>query len=224
VVAPGGGWRDRLKHGAKQAATQGKALAGQAKAAVGEQQAKRTDQLANDPSVLWHGRSEDMTSKTTGLSKATYRITKERVWIDTGLLGVKSEQVPMWAIKDVDVRQSVLQRAKDIGDVALHLEDPHFSAGSAEPGRTSGDVLLDNIKGPYVVRDLLMPLMAEARAKKLEEQPHLVVIDRSDPDGHGPAAAQIDVADQLRKLATLRDEGILSDDEFAAQKAKLLSL
>ena len=31
-----------------------------------------------------------------------------------------------------------------------------------------------------------------------------------------------DLADQLRKLATLRDEGILSDEEFAAQKAKLL--
>jgi hypothetical protein len=31
-----------------------------------------------------------------------------------------------------------------------------------------------------------------------------------------------DVADQLRKLADLRDQGILTDDEFAAQKAKLL--
>lgn len=42
-----------------------------------------------------------------------------------------------------------------------------------------------------------------------------------------PAAAsiapQIDVADQLAKLAALRDQGILSDEEFAARKAKLLS-
>lgn len=29
-------------------------------------------------------------------------------------------------------------------------------------------------------------------------------------------------ADELKKLAALRDEGILSDEEFAAQKAKLL--
>jgi hypothetical protein len=32
-----------------------------------------------------------------------------------------------------------------------------------------------------------------------------------------------DLADQLRKLAALRDEGILTDEEFAAQKARLLS-
>ena len=31
-----------------------------------------------------------------------------------------------------------------------------------------------------------------------------------------------DVTDQLRKLASLRDEGVLTEEEFAAQKAKLL--
>jgi hypothetical protein len=36
------------------------------------------------------------------------------------------------------------------------------------------------------------------------------------------AAAPIDLADQLRKLASLRDDGILTEDEFQAQKAQLL--
>jgi hypothetical protein len=40
------------------------------------------------------------------------------------------------------------------------------------------------------------------------------------PAGAAPA---VDVADQLRKLAELRDQGVLTDDEFAAQKAKLLN-
>lgn len=39
-----------------------------------------------------------------------------------------------------------------------------------------------------------------------------------------PAGPQIDVADQLRKLADLREQGTLSDEEFAAQKAKLLGV
>lgn len=39
----------------------------------------------------------------------------------------------------------------------------------------------------------------------------------------GQAAAQPDPADQLSKLADLRDRGILSDEEFAAQKAKILA-
>jgi len=37
------------------------------------------------------------------------------------------------------------------------------------------------------------------------------------------AGAPASVADELQKLAALRDSGILSDEEFEAQKAKLLS-
>lgn len=37
------------------------------------------------------------------------------------------------------------------------------------------------------------------------------------------ALEQTSLADELRKLANLKEEGVLSDDEFAAQKAKLLS-
>lgn len=38
-----------------------------------------------------------------------------------------------------------------------------------------------------------------------------------------PAAEPVDVADQLQKLAQLRDQGVLTDEEFATQKAKLLA-
>ena len=38
-----------------------------------------------------------------------------------------------------------------------------------------------------------------------------------------PAAARGDPIEQIRKLAELRDAGILTDDEFAAKKAELLS-
>lgn len=37
------------------------------------------------------------------------------------------------------------------------------------------------------------------------------------------AASQVDVADQLTKLASLRDAGILNDEEFAIKKAELLA-
>jgi hypothetical protein len=41
--------------------------------------------------------------------------------------------------------------------------------------------------------------------------------------GKPRAEATASVADELVKLASLRDAGVLSEDEFAAQKAKLLS-
>lgn len=241
-----GSWKDKLKAAATTAATQGKQLADQAKTAAGEHQAKRHEQLANDPDTLWFGASKSAATNATGVSKAMYRITKDRIWIDTGLLGVRSEQVPLWAVRDIDVRQSVLQRGKDIGDVVLHLEDPSLSVDTgnlmhmggyqaSEPGTTSGSVILDNIDGPYQVRDLLMPLVSEARSKKLiERQSQYLHVNPGSVVAAGMAASPaatavpdagvqpVDVPDQLRKLAALRDDGIISDEEFAAQKARLL--
>jgi hypothetical protein len=238
-----GGWKDRLKQAAQQAAQQGKAVAGQAKTAMAEQQAKRTEQWENDPNTLWHGASKSAAGSATGMSKAHYRITKDQVWIDSGMLGVKSERVPLWAVKDIDVRQSVLQRGKDVGDVVLWLEDPTYGVDPASAtslsgmpsggGLTTGEVLLDNVEGPYQVQELLLPLVSEARAKKLAERqtqylhvnPGMGVaagVGTPPPPPSAPAGPQVDVADELRKLASLRDEGILSEEEFAAQKAKLL--
>jgi hypothetical protein len=230
-------WKDRLKSAAQTATEKGKELADQAKSSIGEQQAKRVEQWKDDPDTLWFGQSQNAASKATGVSKAFYRITKDRIWIESGVLGVRSEHVPMWAVKDLDVRQNVMQRGKDVGDVVLWLEDPTLAAGQAGAfglsgqvemgGHTSGEVVLDNIEGPYQVRDLLMPLVSEARQKKLVERQtqyiHQVNPAAAAPAPAAPAAAPVDVADQLKKLADLRDQGVLSEEEFQAQKAKLLS-
>jgi len=42
------------------------------------------------------------------------------------------------------------------------------------------------------------------------------------PEGPPPAAGG-GLVDQLKELAALREQGVLTDDEFAAQKAKLLA-
>jgi hypothetical protein len=225
-------WKDRIK----QVADQGKQVAEQGKAKLAEQQAKRAQQWIEDPSTLWYGESKDATTSATGLAKARYRITKDRVWIDTGLLGTRTESVPLWSVKDMDVQQAVWQRGKDVGDVVLTLEDPAYAndptgmlsmTGMTESGTTSGQVVLDNIEAPYTVVDLLTPLISEARSKKAVERQSQYVHHMTPPQvpAQAPAPeAAVDVADQLRKLAELRDQGILTDEEFAAQKSKLLGV
>ncbi len=42
------------------------------------------------------------------------------------------------------------------------------------------------------------------------------------PSSESPPAAALSVADELKKLAELKDAGVLTDDEFAQQKTKLL--
>jgi hypothetical protein len=241
AAAPAGGkpsWKDRLK----QVADQGKAIADQGKQKLAEQNAKRTEQWANDPNTLWFGESKNAATSAAGVSKARYRITKDRVWIESGLLGTRTESVPLWAIKDMDVRIAVWQQGKDVGDVVLNLEDPSYGAnqdmfnmsGNIE-GTTTGQVVLDNIEGPYAVLDILSPLISEARSKTIERQSTYVhnmtpgmpygAPYGAPPPQAAPAAApppQLDMVEQLKKLGELRDAGILTEEEFAAQKAKLL--
>jgi putative oligomerization/nucleic acid binding protein/uncharacterized protein DUF2510/PH (Pleckstrin Homology) domain-containing protein len=228
-------WKDRLK----QVADQGKAIADQGKQKLAEQQAKRTEQWANDPNTLWFGESKNAATSAVGVSKARYRVTKDRVWIESGLLGSRTESVPLWAIKDMDVRIAAWQQGKDVGDVVLNLEDPSYGAGQdmfnvsgTIEGTTSGQVVLDNVESPYAVLDLLAPLISEARTKKTIERQSSYVHNMTPGAPFGapqppaapppPAAPQVDLVDQLRKLGELRDAGILTEDEFAAQKAKLL--
>ena len=242
--APAGakvGWKDRLK----QVADQGKAMAEQGKQKVAEQQAKRSEQWANDPNTLWSGESKGAATSAMGVSKARYRVTKDRVWMESGLLGTKTENVPLWSVKDIDVRQAMWQRNKDIGDVVLTLEDAAYAAEptgmfsitgmadpSGSPGTASGQVVLDNIENPYAVVDILTPLISEARNKKtIERQSQYLHVNPGTagaafgappPAPAAPAAPQTDMVDQLRKLGELRDAGILTEEEFAAQKAKIL--
>jgi hypothetical protein len=153
--------------------------------------------------------------------------------------------VPLWSVKDIDVRQAVWQRDKDIGDVVLTLEDAAYAAeatgmfnmtGMSDPsgghGTTSGQVLLDNVENPYGVVDILTPLISEARQKKtIERQSQYLHVNPGmagaafgapPPAAPPPAAPQNDMVDQLRRLGELRDAGILTEEEFAAQKAKIL--
>lgn len=224
-------WKDRLK----QVADQGKAIADQGMQKLAEQNAKRTEHWANDPSTLWFGESRNAATSAVGVSKARYRITNDRVWIESGLLGTRTESVPLWAIKDMDVRIAVWQQGKDVGDVVLNLEDPTYGANTdmfnlsgTVDGTTSGQVVLDNIESPYAVLDILSPLISEARTKKTVERQSTYVHNMTPgapmaPPAAPPPATQPDLVDQLRKLGELRDAGILTEEEFAAQKAKLLA-
>lgn len=230
-------WKDRLKQAAEQVTEKGQQLADQGKAKLAEQNAKRAEQWANDPATLWYGESQNAATSAAGVAKARYRITADRVWIESGLLGSRTESVPLWAVKDMDVRQAVWQRGKDIGDVVLNLEDPSYGARqdmfnvTGELGRTSGQAVLDNVPGPFAVLDLLAPLVSEARQKKtVERQSQYVHMMPPGPAYAAPAPApapaappQTDLVEQLRRLGELRDAGVLTEEEFAAQKAKLLA-
>lgn len=228
----------KLKGMAQQAADQGRSMVDQAKTSSASQSDERRQKYADDPNTLWMGSGKH----ATGLSSAFYRITKDRIWIESGMFGSKSESVPLWAVKDMDVRQAMWQKGKDIGDVVLVLEDASFGTkeaglfdlkgiGAAQSGAGgTGTVVLDNIESPHQVRELLAPLISEARREKLMER-QSQFIHYATPPAAAPAPVQaapaassgpVSIADELKKLGELKEAGLLTDEEFAAQKAKLL--
>lgn len=60
----------------------------------------------------------------------------------------------------------------------------------------------------------------EARIAELEAQQYSA---QAPPPQVPPSGGPTDIAEQLTQLKTLLDQGVLSPDEFAAAKAKLLA-
>lgn len=71
---------------------------------------------------------------------------------------------------------------------------------------------------PQITR-VLNDLIGKAQTSQHE----VVVKVESAPAGAVPAANAVDHMDQLQKLGSLRDSGILTEEEFAAKKAEILS-
>jgi hypothetical protein len=70
-----------------------------------------------------------------------------------------------------------------------------------------------------LLRAVGIPFRDELVAQKQQEAFHDAVVQATQAAQGGGAPS---TADELVKLAQLRDQGILTDEEFAAQKAKLL--
>ncbi len=83
-------------------------------------------------------------------------------------------------------------------------------------------------KALWAIAIVLLPLIGmliyfilrDSEASTADHRPISPPSAPSDPDGSPPGAA--DVADQLERLADLRDKSILTDDEFQREKDKLL--
>ena len=67
--------------------------------------------------------------------------------------------------------------------------------------------------------------VSRRQAERWSQQESAPYYDEPEPTYAAPAPAAPAVSDpihQLKELAALREQGILTDDEFAAQKAKIL--
>jgi uncharacterized membrane protein YdbT with pleckstrin-like domain len=122
-------------------------------------------------------------------------ITNERLIYRAGFIAKRGKEIPLEVINDVAFSQTIFERVFQTGDLLIE------SAG------THGQTRYSDIPDPEEVQSLIYQVR-EVRKLQLEGQ----------TGGDGPET----VASQLNTLSRLHDEGKLTDDEFEAQKTKLL--
>ena len=62
----------------------------------------------------------------------------------------------------------------------------------------------------------------KAQEEQVQQQPQQAVAQPAPAPAAAPAGGMDDKIEQLKQLGALHEQGILTDEEFAAQKAKLL--
>ena len=122
--------------------------------------------------VLWSGHSEDLANIASGgkVVAAAYRLTEDAIQFEAGVLSRTAETVPLWATLDVDIKQSLTQRARGVSDLVIRLDPAGHKYGQAQ-------VVLKSIRDAVAVRDLIARQANAARAAAHKYQ-HDLEIER----------------------------------------------
>lgn len=127
-------------------------------------------------------------------------ITNERLIYRAGFIAKQGTEIPLEVIQNVAFNQSLFERMFGTGDLMIE------SAG------THGQTRYRDIPKPEAVQSLIYR-MRELRMNRLESGGRESVASPSAPESS---------VSQLERLSRLHDEGKLTDQEFAAEKARLL--
>jgi Bacterial PH domain/Short C-terminal domain len=181
--------------------------------------------------VLWEGTSQDLMNKATGghVTNASYKITEDGIHFASGLVSTKEEIVPLWAVRDVDLKQGWSQKARHVGSLTLKIDD----AAAATYGQL--DLQIKSVPDPHSVRAVILKQANETRTywNNRRHQLHIeeqragaTQINTAAAPVQAPAptaAPQDDLMSQLTRLGDMKEAGLLTEEEFAAAKAKLLT-
>ena len=183
----------------------------------------------HDPEALWQSTGRPL----TGIGAGRYRLTRHYLFFEKGALRTDSQQVPISAVVDVDVRQSMSQKARGVFTVVVHIQR----------ARGIEIVTMDDIPDGREAQRLINETAHQARLAIQQhtnthryENTHLVghvgqvpgVQVPNVPAALPPGAPQqttdadSDPIEQLRRLGELKDAGIVTEEEFTAKKAEML--
>ena len=84
-----------------------------------------------------------------------YSLSNDRLFVKSGLLSTREDEVRLYRILDISLKRTLLQRIFGLSTIELHTSD-----------KTLGNFNLVNIKKGYDVKETLSQLVEEVRTEK----------------------------------------------------------
>ena len=127
---------------------------------------------------------------------SNFVVTTDRVIHREGFIAKRSMEVPLEAINDVRFQQGIFERIIGAGTLVIH--------SASEAGRQE----FADVRDPEMVQKTIY---------------HQGELNQQRMRGTGPVVPQApSMTIELQRLADLRERGVLTEDEFQEQKARIL--
>ncbi|HET7356630.1 MAG TPA: DUF2510 domain-containing protein [Nocardioidaceae bacterium] len=154
----------------------------------------------------------------TGIGAGRYRMDAHYLYFEKGTLRTDSQQVPIANVLDVDVKQSLTQKARGVYTVYVHIQRPNRVEVVAMEDIPDGRTAQQQINAAaHSARSLIL---RNQNTMRYEGQPPSVLTSQAPAT---EAAREHNPLEQLKELAKLRDAGVLTDEEFQSKKAEILA-
>jgi uncharacterized membrane protein YdbT with pleckstrin-like domain len=127
---------------------------------------------------------------------SNFVVTSDRIIRREGFIAKRSMEIPLEAINDVRFQQGVFERIIGAGTLVIH--------SASEAGREE----FSNVRDPEHVQRTIYH-QGELNQQRMRAAGPVVA--------HAPS-----VATELQRLADLRERGVLTEQEFQEQKARIL--
>ena len=101
---------------------------------------------------LWNDRRRRM---GLPLSFTRYALTEDRLFLDTGFFNLRSEEILLYRVRDINLRRSLWQRICGVGSIRVLSSD-----------KSTPDLLIKNVKNPLEVKELLPRQVEEMKISR----------------------------------------------------------
>ena len=97
--------------------------------------------------TIWEGKPAGLTARLkdkVNLNSTTYILTNQRIIVKSGLIGKKQEEIELYRVKDIQVKQSLKDRALGVGEIKIISTDS-----------TASVLELEDVKNPVEVKEMI---------------------------------------------------------------------